>query len=121
MAALVCPRERFLGLVQSVLRGEKHPELECSVRDAPFVGASIRRLRGAHVLAMLEQNAEVVGGRPVAALVGALERLFGFGQLVLAGEQDRQLERSHGVAAFVGAPVRRRSAGDVASLLEQHA
>ena len=56
----------------------------------------------------------------MAALVRALERFLGFGQLVLAGEQNRQLERSHRIPALVGAPVGSRGTRKVAALLEEH-
>ena len=57
----------------------------------------------------------------MAAPVGARERLCGFGQFVLSGQQQGERERAVGVAALVGSAIRRRRASDITALFEQHA
>ena len=56
----------------------------------------------------------------VAPLLRARKGFFGFGDSVVCGEQQRELERGIGDAAIIGPAVGRRSAGDVAAFLEQH-
>ena len=57
----------------------------------------------------------------MAALVGARERLFGFGEPVRSGEQHGEPERAAGVAALVGSAIRRPGTRNIAAFFEQHA
>lgn len=57
----------------------------------------------------------------MAAPVGAFERLFGLGQPVLPKTQHRELECCVGHSTLVRPLVRRRCAGNLSTVREQHA
>ena len=120
MTALVGTRERRRGLVQQVLAGEENRELERSVGVATLVGALICSNGAGDVTALLKDYAEVVGGGGVSAPIGARKRILGFGQLVPAGRQNRELERPVGVATLVCTPVGRLCASYVAAGFQEN-
>jgi hypothetical protein len=59
--------------------GEEHRELECAVDNAAVVGAAVGRGGTGDVAALFEEQAEVVSGGGVAALVCSCQGFFGFG------------------------------------------
>jgi hypothetical protein len=71
VAAHVCACERVFSLAQPLLRTDQHREGERAFGIAVVVGAAIRRFGTRDVTTVLEQDAEVVRGAGVAALICA--------------------------------------------------
>ncbi len=71
VAALVRAGKRAFGFIQPVLLSQQDRELECAIRVAAVVGATICGGGAGDITALFEQHAEVVGGGGVAALVRA--------------------------------------------------
>ena len=71
VAALVCAGKGFFGLGQPVLRTQQDGELECTIGVSAVVGATICGGGAGDIAALFEEQAEVVSGGGVAALVRA--------------------------------------------------
>ena len=85
MAALVRAREGFLGLVEPVLVGEQHRELERPAGIATLVGAPVGGRRTGDLAPLFEQHPEFGRARSVSALVCPRERLLGLAKPFLRG------------------------------------
>jgi hypothetical protein len=73
---------------------EQHCELERGVDNATVVSAAIGSRRPGDVAALFEQQAEMVSGGAMAALVRAREPFFGLRKPLLLGELDGELKRT---------------------------
>ena len=121
VSALRRPCKRVFGFIESVRPGKQHREGERRLGIAGIVGATICRGGAREIAAILEEDAEVVCGVGVPALVRACKRLLGIGQPVRLDQQHGEGERAVSVAALVGPVVRLRGAGNVTSVFEEDA
>ena len=115
MAELVRSCQGFFGFGEPVLLSEEHPELERSVDNAAVVGAAVRGRSTGDVAALFEQQAEVVGGGAMAELVRSCQGFFGFGEMVLLGELDAELERRLRTVPLIDGTIRCHGISQVAS------